>query len=58
MDIHRQFVMVAAVDGQQHILFDPVKVPLDTFQAWAELDFAQSNIADSAIALGSVDISA
>jgi hypothetical protein len=36
MDIHRQFVTVAAVDEQQHILFDPVKVPLDTFQAWAE----------------------
>ena len=36
MDIHRQFVMVAAVDEQQHILFDPIKVPLDTFEFWAE----------------------
>jgi hypothetical protein len=36
MDIHRQFVMVAAVDGQQHILLDPIKVSLDTFQVWAE----------------------
>jgi hypothetical protein len=36
MDIHRQFVMVAAVDEQQHLLLDPIKVPLDTFQAWAE----------------------
>jgi transposase len=36
LDIHRQFVMVAAVDGQQHILFDPIKVPLDTFQSWTE----------------------
>lgn len=35
MDIHRQFVMVAAVDAQQHILLDPIRVPLDTFQAWA-----------------------
>jgi hypothetical protein len=35
-DIHRQFVMVAAVDEQQHILFDPIKVPLDTFQFWTE----------------------
>ena len=35
LDVHRQFVMVAAVDAQQHILLDPIKVPLDTFQAWA-----------------------
>jgi transposase len=35
LDVHRQFVMVAAVDAQQHLLLDPIKVPLDTFPAWA-----------------------
>ena len=35
LDVHRQLVMVAAVDAQQHILLDPIKAPLDTFQAWA-----------------------
>jgi hypothetical protein len=43
MDINRQFVMVAAVDEQQHILFDPVKVPLDTFQTWAETHLQTSD---------------
>ncbi len=36
MDIHRQFVMVAAVDGQQQILLNPIKVPLEAFKTWAD----------------------
>jgi transposase len=36
IDIHRQFVMVAAVDGQQHPLLDPIKVPLEAFKTWAD----------------------
>lgn len=34
-DIHRQFVMITAVDAQQQVLFDAVRVPLDTFEEWA-----------------------
>lgn len=43
LDVHRQFVMVAAVDAQQHILLDPIKVPLDTFQAWASHQLQSSD---------------
>jgi transposase len=35
LDVHRQSVMVAAVDAQQHILLAPIKIPVETFQAWA-----------------------
>jgi hypothetical protein len=37
LDVHRQFVMMAAVDAQQQVLFEAVKVPLDTFKAWARM---------------------
>ena len=35
LDVHRQFVMVTAVDAQQHVRLDAIKVPLDTVEAWA-----------------------
>jgi transposase len=34
-DVHRQSVMVAAVDAQQHMLLASIKIPVDTVQAWA-----------------------
>ena len=37
LDIHRQFVMIAAVDAQQQVLFDGTRVSLDTFAAWAQI---------------------
>lgn len=36
LDIHRQFVMITAVDAQQKVLFDGVRVALDSFEAWAQ----------------------
>lgn len=35
LDVHRQFVMVTAVDAQQHVLFDAIRVPLDSIKVWA-----------------------
>jgi transposase len=37
LDIHRQFVMIAAVDEHQQVLFNGTRVSLDTFAAWAQI---------------------
>ena len=37
MDIHKRHVTVAAVDAQQQVVYEPKKVSIDHFPAWANL---------------------
>ena len=36
IDLHKHYVVVAAVDGQQELLLNPRRISLDTFQDWVE----------------------
>ena len=43
LDIHRQFVMITAVDAQQQVLFEGVKIALDTFEAWSQSQLCETD---------------
>ena len=36
IDLHKHFVVVAAIDATQHVLLKPRRIALDDFPAWAE----------------------
>jgi hypothetical protein len=36
IDLHKHFVVVAAVDGRQQIILEPQRVSLDDLPAWAK----------------------
>jgi transposase len=38
MDIHKRHVTVAALDAQQQVVYEPKKVSIDHFPAWAHLN--------------------
>jgi len=35
LDVHREYVMIAGVDGQQQVILEPCKVPLSRFSKWS-----------------------
>lgn len=43
LDVHRQFVMITAVDAQQQVLFEGTRVSLDTFEAWAQIQLRETD---------------
>ena len=43
LDVHKQHIMVAAVDANQQVILKPRKVPVSRFSEWADNHFLESD---------------
>ncbi len=35
LDVHKRYIVVGAIDGEQNILLRPRRVPIEDFAGWA-----------------------
>ena len=43
LDVHRNYVVVGAVDSQQHIVLSPCRFDFESFAAWASTHLSEAD---------------
>lgn len=43
LDLHKSYIVVGAVDGEQQVVLHPRRVPLVRFEGWAERHLQQAD---------------